>query len=84
MYQASWRFGDTQRATTNCLQESFQDAHLKSGVRAYCLHPTFTQALISVATRSLAESKLELGVNEAKVVEVRHTANHHKYVALRS
>lgn len=29
------------------------------------------QALKSVATRSLSESKLELGVNESKVVEVR-------------
>lgn len=29
------------------------------------------QALKSVATRSLAESKLDLGVNEPKVVEVR-------------
>lgn len=29
------------------------------------------QALKSVATRSLAESKLDLGANEPKVVEVR-------------
>lgn len=29
-----------------------------------------TQALKSVATRSLVESKLDLGVNEPKVVEV--------------
>ncbi|CAN0235450.1 unnamed protein product, partial [Laminaria digitata] len=30
------------------------------------------EALKSVATRSLAESKLNLGVNEPKVVEVMH------------
>ena len=34
---------------------------------------TLTQALISVAIRSLEESKLDLGVNESKVVEVRYS-----------